>query len=126
MAREVFQRYLKLARRALSDAAATAAAVAAGISARGDPLRPLSELVEGVQRLEEEGAAVGDVIMGPSSGKQLLWAVGHVSVCLSGQGGHEECFMLLHRWLRSEQPGLGGSLRELGSWCSSGLAGASF
>lgn len=41
----MFQRYLKLARRALSDAAASAAATAAGINASGEPLSPLLDLL---------------------------------------------------------------------------------
>lgn len=56
MARDVFQRYLKLARRALADAAATAAAAAAGISTQGAPLRPLAELIAAMEQQEQEGS----------------------------------------------------------------------
>ncbi|GAB4820337.1 hypothetical protein N2152v2_007383 [Parachlorella kessleri] len=60
MARDVFQRYLKLARRALADTAATAAAAAAGISTRGELLRPLAAHLDAMQQQEqEEGSASG-------------------------------------------------------------------
>lgn len=45
MSRECFARYLKLSRRALSDAAAIAAAAAAGITSGGAPLAPLEDLL---------------------------------------------------------------------------------
>ncbi|KAI3430892.1 hypothetical protein D9Q98_009301 [Chlorella vulgaris] len=45
MCRECFARYLKLTRRALSDASAVAAATAAGITAAGQPLQPLDGLL---------------------------------------------------------------------------------
>ena len=46
MSRECFARYVKLTRRALSDASAIAAATAAGITSAGDPLRPLEALLQ--------------------------------------------------------------------------------
>ena len=70
MARDVFQRYLKLARRALADTAATAAAGAAGIDARGAALTPLGDLLAGMQQLEEEGG-LGAPGAGPASGAWL-------------------------------------------------------
>ena len=54
MSRECFARYLKLTRRALSDASAIAAATAAGITSAGEPLQPLEELLQAA-----EAAAVG-------------------------------------------------------------------
>jgi hypothetical protein len=49
MSRECFARYLKLTRRALSDAAAIAAATAAGITSAGEPLQPLEELLQAAE-----------------------------------------------------------------------------
>lgn len=46
MAREVLQRYLKLIRRALSDAAATSASAAAGITTSGQLAAPLEPLLD--------------------------------------------------------------------------------
>jgi hypothetical protein len=63
MCRDCFARYLKLTRRALSDASAIAAAAAAGITAGGQPLQPLHELVEAAGRgAGGEGGAVADSV----------------------------------------------------------------
>ncbi|KAL4420694.1 hypothetical protein ABPG75_010350 [Micractinium tetrahymenae] len=55
MSRECFARYLKLTRRALSDAAAIAAAGAAGITSAGEPLCPLEECLHVAAAASEEG-----------------------------------------------------------------------
>lgn len=70
VARDVFQRYFNLARRALSDAAATSAAGAAGIRPTGDLLQPLHQYVpllreqslHGRQGLEAAQAAEAGVL----------------------------------------------------------------
>lgn len=61
MSRECFARYLKLTRRALSDAAAIAAAAAAGITSAGEPLHPLEECLHAAEVAAERGygAAAG-------------------------------------------------------------------
>lgn len=56
MSRECFARYLKLSRRALSDAAAIAAAAAAGISSGGAPLAPLEDLLQAADAAAAEEA----------------------------------------------------------------------
>ncbi len=70
MARDVFQRYLKLARRALADTAATAAAAAAGISTRGELLRPLAAHLDAMQQQEQEEGSASGVGAGSATGKQ--------------------------------------------------------
>lgn len=87
MARDVFQRYLKLARRALSDTAATAAAGAAGINTKGEALNPLEELMAAMQQQEEEGGmAPGGA--GPASGALVkLGSPGSVQRAWTGGRG---------------------------------------
>lgn len=60
MCRECFTHYLKLTRRALSDASAIAAAAAAGITAAGQPLQPLGDLLAAA----EDGAVAETVAAG--------------------------------------------------------------
>ena len=56
MVRECFARYLKLTRRALSDASAIAAATAAGISTSGELVQPLEEALRAAELAAEEEA----------------------------------------------------------------------
>ena len=57
MSRDCFGRYLKLTRRALSDAAAIAAATAAGISSAGSPLQPLEASLKAAEAAASAAAA---------------------------------------------------------------------
>ena len=57
MSRDCFARYLKLTRRALSDAAAIAAAAAAGITSTGKLLLPLDDLLASAEAETETSAA---------------------------------------------------------------------
>lgn len=56
MCRECFARYLKLTRRALSDASAIAAAAAAGISSGGELLAPLEDALRAAELAGAEEA----------------------------------------------------------------------
>lgn len=56
MVRECFARYLKLTRRALSDASAIAAATAAGITSAGDLVQPLEEALRAAELAAAEEA----------------------------------------------------------------------
>ena len=56
MVRECFARYLKLTRRALSDASAIAAATAAGITTAGQLVQPLEEALRAAELAAEEEA----------------------------------------------------------------------
>lgn len=56
MVRECFARYLKLTRRALSDASAIAAATAAGITTAGELVQPLEDALRAAELAAEEEA----------------------------------------------------------------------
>lgn len=89
MSRECFTRYLKLTRRALSDASAIAAASAAGISSSGEMVQPLEERLRAAEAAAEEGyeAGVEDSIAAGG------WAIGRgvfVSAYMGGQVSRQE------------------------------------
>ena len=67
MAREVFQRYFKLTRRALSDAAAVAAAAAAGISTRGDLRLAVGDVMAALEAEEEEASYHSGRVVGSAA-----------------------------------------------------------
>lgn len=81
MCRECFARYLKLTRRALSDASAIAATTAAGITAAGQPIQLLGDLL--ARAVQAASVDAGYAAAGAIGGEDTIAAGEHGSGCRS-------------------------------------------
>lgn len=93
MVRECFARYLKLTRRALSDASAIAAATAAGITTAGQLVQPLEEVLRASELAAEEEAQGYGGSGAPSSLEESIAAGGQLQPLLS-RGSNSACWLM--------------------------------
>jgi hypothetical protein len=111
MCRECFARYLKLTRRALSDASAVAAATAAGITAAGQPLQPLDGLLAAAAQAaaSEEGyggsrrAPLDDCVAAGMCAPPLRLCLLSFNACCCWQVPPADC-CTMPIWLDAAQP----------------------